>query len=209
MLQARVWMKGCAVAARAAMGNSCMNRAVMVGPQRTFATKLKASTTDSVRSPPGKRLGAKKIGGEEVYPGDIIMKQRGTKYRAGENVHMGRDHTLHASKEGRVVYVKDPWAPKKKFIVHVVQQEFPNRELPNPPLFMYHPELYPELAKNNPEPQNLYIPKFNKKKKQKFPAKLGVRKAEEDEVSKNFTSINVDTKEVSVLGATLILYFQN
>lgn len=50
----------------------------------------------------GKRLGIKKFGGEFVKPGNILIRQRGTKFHAGENVSMGRDHTLFATAEGFV-----------------------------------------------------------------------------------------------------------
>jgi large subunit ribosomal protein L27 len=51
-----------------------------------------------------KRLGVKKFGSEEVIAGNIIVRQRGTKFRAGANVGMGRDHTLFALLDGRVKF---------------------------------------------------------------------------------------------------------
>jgi large subunit ribosomal protein L27 len=50
----------------------------------------------------GKRLGFKKFGGEHVIPGNIILRQRGTKFHAGHNVMVGRDHTLFATAEGHI-----------------------------------------------------------------------------------------------------------
>lgn len=50
----------------------------------------------------GKRLGLKKYGGQRVLPGNIILRQRGTSFHAGENVGSGRDFTLYALKEGSV-----------------------------------------------------------------------------------------------------------
>lgn len=55
----------------------------------------------------GKRLGVKKFGGEVVIPGNIIIRQRGTKWHPGENVYMGRDYTIHARVEGNVYFDKD------------------------------------------------------------------------------------------------------
>lgn len=52
----------------------------------------------------GKRLGIKKFGGEVVKPGDIIVRQRGTKYHPGENIGMGRDHTLFSKVQGTVSF---------------------------------------------------------------------------------------------------------
>ena len=55
--------------------------------------------------------------------------------------------------------------------IHVIPQEIPNRKFPIPPPFLYHPELYPEMAKANPGPSNLEIPRPKSKKVRK-PAKL-------------------------------------
>lgn len=52
----------------------------------------------------GKRLGIKVYGGQSVATGDILVRQRGTKFSPGQNVGMGRDHTLFANKEGTVGY---------------------------------------------------------------------------------------------------------
>ena len=54
-----------------------------------------------------KRLGIKKFGSERVLAGNILVRQRGTRYRAGENVGMGRDHTLFALIDGIVKYDKE------------------------------------------------------------------------------------------------------
>lgn len=52
----------------------------------------------------GKRLGLKKFGGQIAKIGQIILRQRGAKYKAGEGVGMGRDHTLFAMKDGQVEF---------------------------------------------------------------------------------------------------------
>ncbi len=54
------------------------------------------------RDSESKRLGVKKYGGEKVIPGNIIVRQRGTKFAPGENVGLGRDHTIFAMTEGTV-----------------------------------------------------------------------------------------------------------
>ena len=56
------------------------------------------------RDSAGRRLGVKKFGGEQVIPGNIIIRQRGTKYHPGENIGMGKDHTLFALVEGKVAF---------------------------------------------------------------------------------------------------------
>ncbi|EME81816.1 uncharacterized protein MYCFIDRAFT_16902, partial [Pseudocercospora fijiensis CIRAD86] len=77
---------------------------------------------------PGKRLGAKKTGGQYVVPGNIIFKQRGTLWFPGDNTHMGRDHTIHASQAGYVTYYRDPEKhPKRKYIGIVFER---NQTLP-------------------------------------------------------------------------------
>lgn len=53
---------------------------------------------------PGKRLGVKKFGGEAVKTGQIIVRQRGTKYHPGDGVGIGRDHTLFAARPGQVKF---------------------------------------------------------------------------------------------------------
>jgi large subunit ribosomal protein L27 len=53
---------------------------------------------------PGKRLGVKKFGGEKVITGNIILRQRGAKYKAGKGVGMGSDHTIFAMMDGVVKF---------------------------------------------------------------------------------------------------------
>lgn len=66
---------------------------------------------------PGKRLGAKKGASELVVPGNIIFRQRGTKWFPGENCDLGRDHTIFATAKGYVTYYKDPERhPDRKYI---------------------------------------------------------------------------------------------
>lgn len=54
----------------------------------------------------GKRLGVKKFGGESVIPGNIILRQRGAKYKAGKGVGMGKDHTIFSMINGVVAFGK-------------------------------------------------------------------------------------------------------
>ena len=58
------------------------------------------------RDSAGRRLGVKKFGGERVIPGNIIIRQRGTKWHPGENVGIGKDHTIFALTEGKVSFSK-------------------------------------------------------------------------------------------------------
>ncbi|MGC6456283.1 MAG: 50S ribosomal protein L27 [Coraliomargaritaceae bacterium] len=63
-------------------------------------------TSKNGRDSNSKRLGIKKFGGESVIAGNIILRQRGTRFHPGENVGMGRDHTLFALNDGKVSFDK-------------------------------------------------------------------------------------------------------
>jgi len=69
-----------------------------------MAHKKAGGSSRNGRDSPGQRLGVKKYGGERVLPGHIILRQRGTRFHPGENVGLGRDHTLFAKIEGRVEF---------------------------------------------------------------------------------------------------------
>jgi large subunit ribosomal protein L27 len=69
-----------------------------------MAHKKAGGSSRNGRDTAGRRLGIKKFGGEAVIPGNIIVRQRGTKWRPGTNVGVGRDHTIFALVEGRVAY---------------------------------------------------------------------------------------------------------
>ncbi len=80
-----------------------------------MAHKKAGGSTRNGRDSESKRLGIKRFGGQMVSAGSIIVRQRGTRFRAGENVGCGRDHTLFAKAGGRVVFeVKG--AEKRKFV---------------------------------------------------------------------------------------------
>ena len=70
-----------------------------------MAHKKSGGSSRNGRDSAGRRLGVKKFGGENVLAGNILIRQRGTKFWAGENVGMGRDHTLFATTNGAVKYV--------------------------------------------------------------------------------------------------------
>ena len=71
-----------------------------------MAHKKAGGSTKNGRESQSKRLGVKKFGGERVLAGNILVRQRGTPYRAGDNVGVGTDHTLFALKSGRVEFRK-------------------------------------------------------------------------------------------------------
>ena len=67
-----------------------------------MATKKGGGSSKNGRDSNAQRLGVKLFGGQEIKAGNIIIRQRGTKYLAGDNVGVGRDHTLYALKDGHV-----------------------------------------------------------------------------------------------------------
>ena len=69
-----------------------------------MATKKAGGSSRNGRDSAGRRLGVKKYGGETVIPGNIIVRQRGTKIFPGENVGMGKDHTIFAVVKGNVKF---------------------------------------------------------------------------------------------------------
>ena len=69
-----------------------------------MAHKKAGGSSRNGRDSDGKRLGVKKFGSEAVIPGNIIVRQRGTKWHPGTNVGMGTDHTLFAKAAGRVLF---------------------------------------------------------------------------------------------------------
>lgn len=71
-----------------------------------MAHKKAGGSSRNGRDSESKRLGVKKFGGQVVIPGNIIIRQRGTKYHPGQNVGIGKDHTLFALKDGRVSFAK-------------------------------------------------------------------------------------------------------
>ena len=83
-----------------------------------MAHKKAAGSTRNGRDSESKRLGVKRYGGETVLAGNILIRQRGTKYHAGVNVGIGRDHTLFAKESGAVKFEKK--GPKQRMFVSVV-----------------------------------------------------------------------------------------
>jgi len=69
-----------------------------------MAHKKAGGSSRNGRDSAGRRLGVKKFGGESVISGNIIIRQRGTKYHPGENVGLGKDHTIFAVTEGKVEF---------------------------------------------------------------------------------------------------------
>ncbi|THX36096.1 ribosomal protein L27, partial [Aureobasidium pullulans] len=96
-----------------------------------YASHKAQGAANSAKDGAGKRLGAKKSGEQYVIPGNIIFRQRGTKWFPGDNCAMGRDHTIYATQPGYVKYYKDPLKhPKRQYIGVVFERA---QVLPQPP----------------------------------------------------------------------------
>jgi large subunit ribosomal protein L27 len=83
-----------------------------------MAHKKAGGSSRNGRDSESKRLGIKKFGDQAVVAGNILIRQRGTKFHAGVNVGIGRDHTLFAKADGRVKFTRK--GPKKRQFVSVV-----------------------------------------------------------------------------------------
>ena len=83
-----------------------------------MAHKKAGGSSKNGRDSESKRLGVKIYGGEQVIAGNIIVRQRGTRFHAGTNVGIGRDHTLFAKADGNVKFEKK--GPKSRQFVSVV-----------------------------------------------------------------------------------------
>lgn len=82
-----------------------------------MAHKKAGGSSRNGRDTAGRRLGVKCFGGENVVTGNIIIRQRGTKYKQGKNVGIGKDHTLFALLDGNVLFTRDD---NDKVVVNVV-----------------------------------------------------------------------------------------
>ena len=83
-----------------------------------MAHKKGGGSTRNGRDSESKRLGVKRFGGEKVFPGNIIVRQRGTRFHPGKNVSMGKDHTIFSLIDGFVKFSKR--GPLSKKIIDVV-----------------------------------------------------------------------------------------
>jgi large subunit ribosomal protein L27 len=83
-----------------------------------MAHKKAAGSSRNGRDSESKRLGVKMYGGEAAIAGNILVRQRGTKFHAGENVGLGVDHTLYAKADGAVTFARK--GPNKRMFVSVI-----------------------------------------------------------------------------------------
>ncbi|EEY67365.1 50S ribosomal protein L27 [Phytophthora infestans T30-4] len=112
MGMARVF--GCSAAMTARVGTATEEVYTL---SRRWASKKAGGSTKNGRDSESKRLGVKKFGGQSVLAGNIIIRQRGTKYHAGTGVGLGKDHTIFAKRDGFVRFWYN--VPKKRQEVSV------------------------------------------------------------------------------------------
>jgi large subunit ribosomal protein L27 len=87
-----------------------------------MAHKKAGGSTRNGRDSESKRLGVKLYGGQLAVSGNIIIRQRGTEYRAGQNVQMGRDHTLFAVADGHIKF-EEKGKPVRRYVSVVALPE--------------------------------------------------------------------------------------
>ncbi|EMC93906.1 hypothetical protein BAUCODRAFT_124655 [Baudoinia panamericana UAMH 10762] len=120
----------CLESALAGLRLSRQHLALLPLTSRRNASHQAQGRANGAKDGAGKRLGAKKTGGEYVVPGNILFRQRGTHWFPGENCFMGRDHTIHAGAPGYVRYYRDPTRhPKRKYIGIALEKHY---DLPTP-----------------------------------------------------------------------------
>ncbi|MCH0630010.1 50S ribosomal protein L27 [Kocuria palustris] len=110
-------------------GRSCVgNVSQQITAIRTATKRVSGSKTNKNDSA-GRRLGPKAYEGHFVKPGEIIMRQRGTKIHPGENTGIGTDHTIYAKEPGYVRFYYDPFHPLRKYVGVALKKEL---SLPTP-----------------------------------------------------------------------------
>ena len=90
-----------------------------------MAHKKAGGSSRNGRDSAGRRLGVKKFGDQQVVAGNIIVRQRGTKFHAGTNVGVGKDHTLFATADGRVRFLT---RAGRAFVSVIPAQDYPAQE---------------------------------------------------------------------------------
>jgi len=90
---------------------------------RGMATKKQGGSSNNGRDSAGRRLGIKLYPGQYAKAGSIVVRQRGAKFRPGDNTGMGRDHTIFATQPGIVNFTRHPYHKKKRYLVNIMAEE--------------------------------------------------------------------------------------
>ena len=138
-----------------------------------MAHKKGVGSSDNGRDSKSKRLGVKLFGGQLAIPGNIIVKQRGTKFHPGNNVTMGKDHTLHAAVVGTVEFQK---RRNNKTFVNIIPMDIVEEKVA--------PIKEVKTKKSAPAPKEETVEKIAPKAEVKKEAKAAESKAPKAEVKK-------------------------
>ncbi|HHJ49674.1 MAG TPA: 50S ribosomal protein L27 [Phaeodactylibacter sp.] len=137
-----------------------------------MAHKKGVGSTDNGRDSNSKRLGVKLFGGQACRAGNIIVRQRGTKFHPGRNVYMGKDYTLHAAVDGMVTFKK---GRRNRTFVHVIGFEEVLEQSPAP---KPKPTPKPKPAAPKAEPAAAAAPVKEEAPKKEAPQKAEAPKEE-------------------------------
>lgn len=161
------------------------------------ATKRAAGSRTSMKDSAGRRLGPKKYEGQEVKVGEIIMRQRGTKFYPGENVGIGKDHTIYALEPGVVRYYLDPFHPKRKFIGVSLSREL---KLPlahfEPSVRRFGRQVIKDITAAKKEEQ--ILPRKQSLAKDEILKQLQDRENRRKVLQDDFTKLIVDTLKLDI-----------
>ncbi|SCU97954.1 LAFA_0G14444g1_1 [Lachancea sp. 'fantastica'] len=161
------------------------------------ATKKAAGSRTSMKDSAGRRLGPKKNEGQAVNPGEILMRQRGTKFFPGENVGIGKDHTIFALEPGYVRFYLDPFHPKRKFVGVALNE---TAKLPTPH-FAPRVRRFGRQLIENPELAQKETNSLSRKKylaRDSIAAGVEERESRRQTMSLSFSKLIADTLELGL-----------
>lgn len=173
------------------------NGACFILNQVRTATKRAAGSRTSMKDSAGRRLGPKKYEGQTVKVGEIIMRQRGTKFYPGDNVGIGKDHTIYALEPGVVRYYLDPFHPKRKFIGVSLSRDI-KLPLPHfqPRVRRFGREVITDAKQAEEEEQ--FLPRKKALVKDEILQKLAERERDRENMRKEFVKILTEKLKVEL-----------
>ncbi|QLG71394.1 hypothetical protein HG535_0B04360 [Zygotorulaspora mrakii] len=178
------------------IGSARRNACLILTQVRT-ATKRAAGSRTSMKDSAGRRLGPKKYEGQQVKVGEIIMRQRGTKFFPGENVGIGKDHTIYAKEPGVVRYYLDPFHPKRKFIGVSLSREL---RLPLPHFEPRVRRFGRQVIKaaSRAKQEDLVLPRKKNMVRDDIIAQLDTRETRRKELAKEYITILRDNLKIDI-----------
>ncbi|SCU98893.1 LADA_0H15984g1_1 [Lachancea dasiensis] len=174
----------------------------IVYTQVRTATKKAAGSRTSMKDSAGRRLGPKKYEGQLVKPGEILMRQRGTKFFPGENVGIGKDHSIFAVEPGFVRYYLDPFHPKRKFIGVALAEHL---RLPTPH-FAPRVRRFGRQVINNPEMAQKEANSLTRKQylaRDSIVSDMATRNTRRSALRLQFAKFLTETLQVDLVGSSM------